>query len=140
MADWDCGAVPAGDEPAQQPILRARVLLYRLWLGGMPALLKGLSRAGGAPRIRPRQAGRAGPTRQAPRRPFGAGCRDDGDVGAGLSLVLSCASLKALERNILGFVGFGPIHETLVASVEGQSDDARQQWLGKLAALGRRTA
>ena len=49
-------------------------------------------------------------------------------------------SLKALERNILGFIGFGPIRETLVGSVEGQSDDARQQWLGKLAGLGRRAA
>ena len=45
--------------------------------------------------------------------------------------------MKALERNILGFAGIAPIHETLVGSVEGLSEAARAKWLGKLEALGR---
>ena len=42
-ADWDHGAVPAGLEAVQQAILRTQhlVLIFPLWLGGMPALLKG---------------------------------------------------------------------------------------------------
>jgi putative NADPH-quinone reductase len=46
-------------------------------------------------------------------------------------------SLKALERNILGFVGIAPIHETLVGTVEGLSNQQREDWLGKLRRLGR---
>ena len=46
-------------------------------------------------------------------------------------------SLKALERNILGFVGFAPIHETLVGSVEGLDPEERAGWLVKLGVLGR---
>jgi putative NADPH-quinone reductase len=47
-------------------------------------------------------------------------------------------SLKALERNILGFAGIAPIRETLVGSVDGLSEAQRQKWLGKLESLGRR--
>ncbi|HEY3636489.1 MAG TPA: flavodoxin family protein, partial [Caldimonas sp.] len=58
MADWDRGAAPAGDEPAQQPILRDLVLFYRLWLGGMPALLKGFLEPAPSPGW-PRRAAKA---------------------------------------------------------------------------------
>jgi putative NADPH-quinone reductase len=46
-------------------------------------------------------------------------------------------SIKALERNILGFVGIAPIDETLIGMVEGMDDAARAQWLDKLRELGR---
>jgi putative NADPH-quinone reductase len=46
-------------------------------------------------------------------------------------------SVKALERNILGFVGFAPIRETLVGSVETMSDKTRQAWFRKLLELGK---
>jgi putative NADPH-quinone reductase len=44
-------------------------------------------------------------------------------------------SVKALERNILGFVGIAPIHETLIGMVEGK-DSARRRWLARLRELG----
>jgi putative NADPH-quinone reductase len=46
-------------------------------------------------------------------------------------------SLKSLERNILGFVGIGPIRETLIGTVEA-SAASRERWLAKLRALGAR--
>jgi putative NADPH-quinone reductase len=46
-------------------------------------------------------------------------------------------SVKALERNILGFAGIAPIHETLIGSIDGLDDVARQKWLNRLEALGR---
>lgn len=46
-------------------------------------------------------------------------------------------SLKALERNILGFVGIAPVHETLVGQVESTSDVQREQWLRRFIVLGR---
>jgi len=45
-------------------------------------------------------------------------------------------SVKALERNILGFSGIAPIHTTFVGSVESLSPAQRQQWLVRLDALG----
>ncbi|HSP58989.1 MAG TPA: flavodoxin family protein, partial [Halomonas sp.] len=44
--------------------------------------------------------------------------------------------VKSLERNILGFVGFSPVRETLVGSIEGMSDAAREKWLNRLGKLG----
>jgi putative NADPH-quinone reductase len=49
-------------------------------------------------------------------------------------------TVKALERNILGFVGFAPVHETLIGSVESIDDAGRGKWLERLAALGRRAS
>jgi len=49
-------------------------------------------------------------------------------------------SVKSLERNILGFVGIGPIHETLVGSVDGLGEAGVARWRVKLRALGRRGA
>ena len=46
-------------------------------------------------------------------------------------------SVKALERNILGFAGIAPFHETLIGSVEGLNEMGRKKWLTKLEALGR---
>jgi len=46
-------------------------------------------------------------------------------------------SLKALERNILGFVGIAPVHETLIGMVEGMDDVQRAQWLRRFEAMGR---
>ncbi len=36
-----------------------------------------------------------------------------------LSLVLRSHSLKALKRNILGFIGVGPIRDTVIGGVDG---------------------
>ena len=40
-------------------------------------------------------------------------------------------------RNILGFVGIGPIRETLIGMVETSGAAKREKWLEKLHALGR---
>jgi putative NADPH-quinone reductase len=46
--------------------------------------------------------------------------------------------IKSFERNVLDFVGIGPIHETLIGMVEGRDAATRERWLAKLAELGRR--
>ncbi len=46
--------------------------------------------------------------------------------------------LKGLERNILGFVGIGPIRESLFGMIEGASDAKRRKWLERMRTLGRR--
>jgi len=46
-------------------------------------------------------------------------------------------SVKALERNILGFVGIAPIHETLIGLVDSMDASTRRKWMSKLRAFGR---
>jgi putative NADPH-quinone reductase len=48
-------------------------------------------------------------------------------------------SIKALKRNILGFVGIAPVRENLIGTVEG---DARRRsaWLARMHTLGARGA
>jgi len=136
--DWDTGTAPPALLPAQEAILWCEhmVIGFPLWLGGMPALLKGFLE----------QVARPG---------FALSRPPKGDMPAKLlkgrsaRLVVTMGmpalvyrwyfrahSLKALERNILGFVGIAPIHETLVGMVEGLSAQDREKWLRKLAALG----
>jgi putative NADPH-quinone reductase len=138
-AEWDDGPLPAGLAAAQADIGWAEhlVLLFPLWLGGMPALMKGFLE----------QVARPG---------FAMSRFTEGELpkkllaGRSARLVVTMGmpalvyrwyfrahSLKALERNILGFVGIAPIHETLVGTVEGLSHKQREAWLGKLRRLGR---
>lgn len=137
-ADWDSGVLPASLRAAQDAIGWAQhiVVLFPLWLGDMPALLKGFFE----------QVARPG---------FAIGAATAGGLPAKLlsgrsarvvvSMGMPAAvyrwyfrahSVKALERNILGFSGIAPIHTTFVGSVESLSPAQRQQWLVRLDALG----
>jgi putative NADPH-quinone reductase len=139
-AEWDSGPLPAALRPVQEDIAWAAhlVLFFPLWLGGMPALLKGLLEQVARPGFALSSLGGS----ELPKKLLG---------GRSARMVVTMCmpalvyrwyfrahSLKALERNILGFVGIAPIHETLIGSVEGLSEAERGQWLARLAALGRR--
>ncbi|MNL77059.1 hypothetical protein D3C87_2031420 [compost metagenome] len=45
-------------------------------------------------------------------------------------------SVKSLERNILGFVGIAPVHETLVGGVDQLGEDGVAKWKRRMQALG----
>jgi putative NADPH-quinone reductase len=47
-------------------------------------------------------------------------------------------SIKSLERNILGFVGIAPVHETLIGLTGNMKQEDAAKWLGKLKRLGSR--
>jgi putative NADPH-quinone reductase len=47
-------------------------------------------------------------------------------------------SIKSLERNILGFVGIAPVHETLAGMVGNFKGRDAQEWLAKLRRLGQK--
>ena len=47
-------------------------------------------------------------------------------------------SVKSLERNVLGFVGIAPVHETLIGMVDKLDAPAVQKWLDKLRDMGRK--
>ena len=46
-------------------------------------------------------------------------------------------SLKSLERNILKFIGFKPVRDTVFGMVEAVSDEKRKGWLKRVEDLGR---
>lgn len=138
--DWQKGAVPAALAAAQADIQWAQhlVFFFPLWLGDMPALLKGFLE----------QVARPGfAFRGDAKNPFAA----KGLKGRSARVVVTMGmpalvyrfyfrahSVKNLERNILGFVGIAPIHATLIGLVEGMGDARRRAWLKKMTALGER--
>lgn len=134
--DWSDGTPAADIRAAQETIGWAEHLLivYPLWLGAMPALLKAFFE----------QTFRPGFAIPKGERSLSAGLLKGKSarivVTMGMPalvyrLFFRAHSLKSLERNILKFVGIGPIRETLIGGVEG-SADTRKAWLEKLHALG----
>jgi putative NADPH-quinone reductase len=138
--EWEHGPVPPSLEPVQRAIERAEhiVIFFPLWLGGMPALLKAFLEQVARPGFAVDRTGAAS------YRKLLAGRSARLVVTMGMPslvyrFVFRAHSLKALERNILGFVGIAPVHETLIGSVEGD-DSSRRRWLARLARLGAQAA
>jgi putative NADPH-quinone reductase len=141
-AEWDGDALPPQLLPAQQAIAWAQhlVFVFPLWLGGMPALVKGFLEQVARPGFALSTPAKG----KFPQKLLG-GRSARIVVTMGMPALVyrwyfRAHSLKALERNILGFVGIAPIRETLVGSVEGLQGAERQRWLDKLRALGRHGA
>ncbi len=141
QADWERGALPAGLEQAQQDIAWAQhlVIFFPLWLGDMPALLKGfleqVARPGFA--FKYRQQGTA--------------FTEKGLKGRSARVVVTMGmpalvyrwyfrahSVKSLERNLLGFVGIAPVDETLIGSVGNLDAAGVAKWMQTLRRLGER--
>jgi putative NADPH-quinone reductase len=138
-AEWDEGALPAGLAAAQADIAWAEhlVLLFPLWLGGMPALVKGFLEQVARPGF---ALSRFTEGRMPKKLLAGRSARIVVTMGMPALVYrwyFRAHSLKALERNILGFVGIAPIHETLVGSVESLDDKQRAHWSARLRRLGR---
>jgi putative NADPH-quinone reductase len=137
-AEWDEGPLPPSLKPAQEDIAWAQhlVLFFPLWLGGMPALLKGFLEQVARPGFALARASEGGWPKKLL---TGRSARVVVTMGMPALVyrwVFRAHSVKALERNILGFVGIAPIRETLIGMVEGMSDQHRQGWLRRLATLG----
>jgi putative NADPH-quinone reductase len=140
--DWDSGATPRDIQRAQERIDAAShlVIFYPIWLGGMPALLKAFLEQALRPGFAFDGAGSGANTGSWERQLKGKSARIVVTMGMPALIYrfwFQAHSLKALERNILGFCGIGPIHETLIGNVEGCGKPARERWLRKLEALGR---
>jgi len=136
---WEHGELPPALAPAQADIAWAQhlVLFFPLWLGDMPALLKGfleqVARPGFA--FKAEEGGN----------PFG----QKGLAGRSARVVVTMGmpalvyrwyfrahSVKSLERNILGFVGIAPVHETLIGLVDRLGEEGVADWQAKLRKLG----
>ena len=138
--EWEHGSLPAGLKSVQDDLMWAEhiVFFFPLWLGDMPALLKGfleqVARPGfafmshdGNPFVHKTLTGRSARV----------------VVTMGMPALVyryyfRAHSVKSLERNILGFIGIKPVNETLIGGVDEMDEEDINTWLTKLRALGRR--
>lgn len=137
--DWEHGAVPEALAPVQADITWAQHVLFvfPLWLGDMPALLKAFLEQV----ARPGFALAAGNS-PSPGAKLLKGRSARVVVTMGMPAVIyrwyfRAHSVRSLERNILGFVGFSPVRETLVGLVESLGEAGVQDWLRRMRKLGR---
>lgn len=137
--DWESAALPPALQPAQDDIRWCShlIMVFPLWLGDMPALLKGfleqVARPGFAFRYK------EGDLALTEKGLTGRSARVVVTMGMPALVyrwVFRAHSVKSLERNILGFVGIAPVHETLVGGIGHLGDEGVRQWQTKLRRLG----
>lgn len=114
------------------------VIVFPLWLGGMPALLKGfLERLLQPDLIEPHRAGKFVQLLK------GKSARvimTMGMPGLVYRWWYGAHALQALKRNILEFMGVSPVQSTLFGMIETVGAEKRRQWLDEVEALGRAAA
>jgi putative NADPH-quinone reductase len=137
--DWEHGVLPHSLQQAQDDILWAQhlVFFFPLWLGDMPALLKGFLEQVARPGFAFVRDGK---------NPFGKkglkGRTARLVVTMGMPafvyrLVFRAHSVKSLRRNVLGFVGIAPVADTLIGLTGNMAPRRVARWLDRLHALGR---
>lgn len=139
--DFVHGTRPPQIQEAQETIRWADhlVLVYPLWQGTFPALLKAFIEQV----FRYDFAFEPQPNGRFEKKLGGRSARIVVTMGMpalAYRFYFRAHSLKSLERNILGFSGIAPIRETLLGGVESAGAQKRQAWIAKLEALGRKGA
>ncbi|CAH1652329.1 Putative NADPH-quinone reductase [Hyphomicrobiales bacterium] len=140
QSSFENDPVPPSLKPAQEAILAAEhiVIVFPLWLGTMPALVKAFLEQV----MRPGFA--FGYDKGVPKTKL---------AGRSARLVVTMSmpvmayrwwyfghGLKALQHNILRFVGISPVRESLFGMVVGVNDATRRKWLDDMRKLGRQGA
>jgi putative NADPH-quinone reductase len=136
--EWKESPLPESLTAAQEAIgwCQHLVLIFPLWLGDMPALVKAfleqMLRPGFAfEYVEGNPLGRKGLT--------GRSARVVVTMGMPAAIyrhLYQAHSIKSLERSVLGFFGMSPVHETLIGSVEAMSERKCNQWFRTLNLLG----
>ena len=137
--EWEKGLLPHSLGEAQEDIKWAEHMLFffPLWLGDMPALLKGFLEQVARPGFAFSREGINPLTRKAL---GGRSARVVVTMGMPALVYrwyFRAHSIKSLERNILGFVGISPINETLIGMVADMKPELGKKWLAKLEKLGK---
>jgi putative NADPH-quinone reductase len=136
--DWQSGTLPQGLVQAQKDIAWAEhiVFFFPLWLGDMPALLKGFLEQVARPDFAFKRDGKDPLQHKAL---TGKSARVVVTMGMPALLYrwyFRAHSVKSLERNILGFVGISPVHKTLIGLVDALGEAGVQKWQVNLTRLG----
>jgi putative NADPH-quinone reductase len=140
--EWETGVAPDAIRDAQRTIGWADhlVILYPLWLGSMPALLKAFLEHV----FRPEAAiAKSEDGKSWKKLLTGKSARIVVTMGMPAFVYrwyFRAHSLKSLERNILQFSGVRPIKASLFGLIEARSEAAREKWLARMRALGARAS
>lgn len=137
QADFLHAPPPPGLAQARAALAEAEhvVLFFPLWLGGVPAVLKGFLEQllrpgfafeylpdGGIRSLLEGRSARVVVTMGMPALAFRLWY-----LGAGLS---------AVTRNIFAFAGFSPVRATVLGAVEAAGENKRRGWIDAMARLG----
>ncbi len=113
------------------------VIVYPLWLGAMPALLKAFFEQV----FRPGFALPKGASPMGKKLLKGRTARIVVTMGMPALMYrwyFGAHSLESLERSILRFCGIGPVRESLIGLVAAGGEPKHQKWLETMRRLGRR--
>jgi putative NADPH-quinone reductase len=116
---------------------RHLVIVYPLWLGAMPALLKAFFEQV----FRPGFALPKGASPMGKKLLKGRTARIVVTMGMPALMYrwyFGAHSLKSLERSILGFCGIGPVRESLIGLVAAGGEAKHRKWLESMRRLGQR--
>lgn len=136
--DFEQGRPPEAIKRAQDAVAWADhlVIIYPLWLGSMPALLKGFLEQ----LLRPGFAFEYAPSGGIAKKLLtGKSARIVVTMGMPAFVyrwVFFAHSLKSLTRNMLRFCGVGQVKATLIGNIEGMTEKQRAGWLDELRGLG----
>lgn len=111
------------------------VIFYPLWLGGMPALLKGFFEQVLRPGIAFEEAGNKMPKKLLK----GKSARVVVTMGMpafAYRWFYRAHSLKSLKRNILYLCGIRPVCSSLIGLIENKDPANRDRWIKKMQAFG----
>ncbi len=113
------------------------VLIYPLWLGEMPALLKAFFEQ----ICRPAFAFNPATDKGFPKGKMkGRSARIIVTMGMpaiAYKWFYGAFGLRALERSILGFIGIRPIEHSIIGSASDMDAEKRSKWLSNIAAMGK---
>jgi putative NADPH-quinone reductase len=112
------------------------VIIYPLWLGDMPAVLKGFLEQVVRPDFAFRYRDKGFPEKLMTGRSAHV-VVTMGMPGVAYRWFYGAHSLKSLKRNILKFIGINPIGDTLIGGVGGLTPDDVDQLVAQFEALGR---
>jgi len=140
--DFETGTPPPAIREAQSAIGWAQhlVIVFPLWLGTMPALLKGFLEQVFRPAF---TSDGSAPG------PGGTGVLKGRSARIVVTMGMPALvyrwyfrahGLKSLERGVLRFCGIGPVKESLIGGVESARPGGRERWLDRMQALGRKAS
>ncbi|MES3021704.1 MAG: NAD(P)H-dependent oxidoreductase [Pseudomonadota bacterium] len=141
--EWEHGALPESLHQCQSDIAWAQhiVFFFPLWLGDMPALLKGfleqVARPGFA--LAPVNANQGFPKKALTGRSAHI-VVTMGMPGLVYRFYFRGHSIKSMKRNILNFVGIAPVKDTVIGMAAQLSPDKARRWLERMADFGRAAA
>ncbi len=137
---WENDPVPPSLKAAQDAVgwCEHLVLFFPLWLGDMPAVLKGFLEQIARPGFALSYGGADGMPVKLLKGRSARIVVTMGMPAAVYRWYFRAHSVKSLERNILGFVGFEPVHETLIGGVQQLGSTDVDKWRRKFGQMGAR--